>query len=75
VSQTLVDAVRRRLPHVRLVTLFLPGMMLQPASSIAPPRGADDAATSFVQALQICLDLQNEVAQSAAMLSSKVREA
>jgi hypothetical protein len=74
-SQTLVEAVRRRLPNVRLVTLFLPGVLLQPASSMAALRGADDAATSFVQALQICLDLQNEVAQSAPVPSSKVREA
>jgi len=73
--QTLIDAVRRRLPAVRLVTLFLPGVLLQPASSMSAVRGADDAATSFVQALQICLDLQNEVAQSAHVPSSKVREA
>jgi predicted PurR-regulated permease PerM len=74
-SQTLIDAVRRRLPHVRLVTLCLPGMAQQPASSNATLRGADNAATSFVEALQVCLDLQSEVAQSTHVPSSKVREA
>jgi predicted PurR-regulated permease PerM len=74
-SQTLVDVVRRRLPHVRLVTMFLPGMLLQPAPTSPVLRGADSAASSFVEALQICLDLQNEVAQSSDVPSPKVREA
>lgn len=74
-SQTLIDAVRRRLPKVHLVTVFLPGMSPQPAVSGAALRGIDNAATSFVQALQVCLDLQGEVAQSAPVPSSKVREA
>ena len=52
------ETIRRRFPAVRLVTVYLPGMLLQPASSADTLVHADKAATSFGQAVQICLDMQ-----------------
>jgi len=63
--QPLADAIRRRLPQVRLVTLFLPGMLLEDGATSDGIRDADNAATSFGQAVQICLAMQSEVTQSA----------
>ncbi len=57
-------------PAARLGTLFLPGMLLQPGSVVDGVRDFDHAATSFGEAVQICLGLQTEAAKSA-----KLREA
>jgi hypothetical protein len=61
-ADSVADTIRRRLPQARLVTLFLPGMLLQPGASVDSVRDADHAATSFGQALQICLAMQSETA-------------
>jgi predicted PurR-regulated permease PerM len=58
-------AIRKRLPDARLVTLFMPGMPLQAASRLDSVPEADHAATSFGEALQICLTLQSDAAKSA----------
>ncbi len=50
------DALRRRFPLATVVALYLPGMLLQPQTEDSAP-GADKAAKSFGEALQICLDL------------------
>jgi hypothetical protein len=56
--------MRRRFPHACIVTVFLPGMLLQPDSGIDGVRGADKAASSLGHALQICLDMQHEPTQT-----------
>jgi predicted PurR-regulated permease PerM len=52
--------VRERFPAVRLVTVFLPGMLLQTGPVIETVATADKAATSFGHAVQICLDMQQD---------------
>jgi predicted PurR-regulated permease PerM len=52
--------VRRRFPEACLVTVFLPGMPLQPGSAIDSIEGADKSATSLGEAFQWCLDWLQE---------------
>ena len=52
--------VRERFPAVRLVTVFLPGMLLPASPVIETVATADKAATSFGHAVQICLDMQQD---------------
>jgi predicted PurR-regulated permease PerM len=52
--------IRARFPAVCLVSVFLPGMILQTNSATDKMTGADKAATSIGHAVQICLDLQQE---------------
>jgi predicted PurR-regulated permease PerM len=54
------EVIRRRFPDACLVSLFLPGMLLQPISTMDTLPGADRAAISFGEAVQICLDLLGE---------------
>ncbi len=51
------EAIRQRLPQAHLVTLFLPGLLLQPGPIVDSLRDADAAATSFGEAVQICLSM------------------
>jgi predicted PurR-regulated permease PerM len=55
-ADSAAEHLRSRFPGVSLVTVFLPGMLLQPQSAIDTIRGADKAAGSFSEALHICLD-------------------
>jgi hypothetical protein len=57
-AETVAQTLRQRLPNACLVSVFLPGMLLQPGSAIAGIRSADRAATSLSQAMQICLNMQ-----------------
>ena len=50
--------IRERFPEVCLVTVFLPGMLLQPGPANDSIPMADKAATSFGHAVQICLSVQ-----------------
>jgi predicted PurR-regulated permease PerM len=56
--------MRRLFPHACIVTVFLPGMLLQPEPAIDSLRGADKAASSLSHAVQICLDLHREPTQT-----------
>ena len=47
----------------------MPGMPLQADSRYDSVPGADHAATSFGQALQICLTLQSDAAKSAEVIA------
>jgi predicted PurR-regulated permease PerM len=47
----LIEAIRKRLPNVRIVTAFLPGMLSE--SSADPVSNADDAAHSFSEAVHM----------------------
>ena len=69
-AQVVADDVRRRFSSARLVTLFLPGVLLQPGPTIDTVRGADSTATSFGHAVQICVSLQSDGSKL-----SKAREA
>jgi len=55
-AEPAAEHIRRRFPGASLVTVFLPGMLLQPQSAVDSIRGADKAAASFSEALHICLD-------------------
>jgi predicted PurR-regulated permease PerM len=59
-GESVADSIRQRFPDARLVTLFLPGMLLQPSPAMHSVRNADGAATSFGDAVQICLGMQND---------------
>jgi predicted PurR-regulated permease PerM len=50
------DDLRRRFPHIYIAAVFLPGMLLQPESATGSAPKVDKTATSFVQAVQLCLD-------------------
>jgi predicted PurR-regulated permease PerM len=66
-GESVAEVIRQRLPSACLVTVFLPGMLLQPGPAMDSIRSADQAATSFGHAVQICLDMQqNKVKTSAA---------
>ncbi len=54
------EVIRRRFPDACLVSVFLPGMLLQPISTMDTLPGADHAAISLGEAVQICLDLLEE---------------
>jgi predicted PurR-regulated permease PerM len=58
--ETVAVRVRERFPAVRLVTVFLPGMLLPAGPVIETVATADKAATSFGHAVQICLDMQQD---------------
>jgi predicted PurR-regulated permease PerM len=59
-SEAVAARVRERFPAVRLVTVFLPGMLLPASPVIETVATADKAATSFGHAVQICLDMQQD---------------
>ncbi len=59
-ADSVAGQIRRRYPGAVLVTVFLPGMLLQPQSAIDSIQGADKAAPSFGEALHICLDWLQE---------------
>jgi predicted PurR-regulated permease PerM len=65
-GESVAARVRERFPSVRLVTVFLPGMLLQagPATDTVP--SADKAASSFGQAVQICLAMQQDQVKTGA---------
>ncbi len=64
-SEAAAANIRRRWPKARLVTLFLPGMLLQAGAAADSLRSADASATSFGHAVQICLDMQLDAAKAA----------
>jgi len=68
-GQTVAENIRARFPDACLVTVFLPGMLLQPGLAVDGIRDADKAANSFGHAVQICLNLQRDQSKTA-----KVRE-
>jgi predicted PurR-regulated permease PerM len=59
-GEATAEEMRRRFPHACIVSVFLPGMLLQPETAIESVRAADRAASSLGDAVQICLDLQRE---------------
>jgi hypothetical protein len=56
-GETVAGAVRTRFPGACLVSVFLPGMLLQPSSAAGGIPNADKHATSFGHTVQICLGL------------------
>jgi hypothetical protein len=65
-GESVAARIRERFPGVRLVTVFLPGMLLQASPAIDTIPTADKAATSFGHAVQICLDMQQDHVKTAA---------
>ncbi len=53
-----IEEIRRRLPDACIVTVFLPGMLLQSGSTAGSINTADKSATSFGEALYVCRQLQ-----------------
>jgi hypothetical protein len=58
------EQMRRRFPQACIVSVFLPGMLLQPEVGGDSMHGADKSASSLGHAVQICLDMHREAAQS-----------
>jgi predicted PurR-regulated permease PerM len=61
-SEATAEEMRRRFPQACIVAVFLPGMLLQPEIAMESVRGADRAASSLGDAVQICLDMHREPA-------------
>ena len=59
-ADSVAEELRRRFPGACLVSVFLPGMLLQPDSAIDTISGVDKAAASFGEAVQICLERLEE---------------
>jgi hypothetical protein len=59
-AESAAERIRRRFPGACLVTVFLPGLLLQPQSAVDSIRGSDKAAASFGEALHICLEWLHE---------------
>ncbi|MGP8164688.1 MAG: AI-2E family transporter [Steroidobacteraceae bacterium] len=59
-AESTAAEIRRRFPGAFLVTVLLPGLLLQAGPAADTIRGADKAAGSFSEALQICLDWLRE---------------
>ena len=57
-AETVVQRLRQQLPNARVVSVFLPGMLLQAGSAVDSIRGTDRSATSLGQAVQICLNMK-----------------
>jgi hypothetical protein len=57
-GEAVAEQVRERFPTACLVSVFLPGMLLQPAAAADTLPSADKTATSFGHAVQICLSMQ-----------------
>jgi predicted PurR-regulated permease PerM len=56
-SEQTINQLRQYFPNARVVSVFLPGMSIQP--EISPDVGnADRAVSSFVEAVQVCLQGQ-----------------
>jgi AI-2E family transporter len=60
-SEQTVGRIRQHIPHALVVSVFLPGMSLepQPAANVGNP---DQAVSSFVEALQVCRARQRAAA-------------
>jgi predicted PurR-regulated permease PerM len=63
-GEATTEEMRRRFPRACIVAVFLPGMLLQPESAIDTACGADKSASSLGHAVQICLDMHREPAQT-----------
>ena len=59
-AESTAAEIRRRFPGAFLVTVLLPGLLLQAGPAADTIRSADKAAGSFSEALQICLDWLRE---------------
>jgi hypothetical protein len=66
-GEPIAEKLRQRFPGACLVTVFLPGMLLQPGPATDTLPNADRAATSFGHAAQICLDLQQDRTKNGAV--------
>ena len=55
----MVEEIRGRFPHVQVVTVFLPGMLLQPVPAAGSANSADRSVTSFGEALHLCRQRQS----------------
>ncbi len=64
--KSVAEGVRRRLPHACIVGVFLPGTLQPAQSSDATAAGADRAASSFSEAVQVCVDWFREPQPAAA---------
>jgi predicted PurR-regulated permease PerM len=60
-SEQTVGRIRQHIPNARVVSVFLPGMSIEPepSSNVGNP---DQAVSSFVEAVQVCLARQRSAA-------------
>jgi predicted PurR-regulated permease PerM len=66
-GESTAQKVRERIPGVCVVTVFLPGILLQSGPQVDTIPNADRAATSFGHAAQICLSLQQDKIKNGAV--------
>ncbi|HEX9140204.1 MAG TPA: AI-2E family transporter, partial [Steroidobacteraceae bacterium] len=57
-GETTTEELRKRFPRACIVSVLLPGMLLEPDNGIDRIEAADKAASSLGQAVEICLDMQ-----------------
>ena len=57
-AEATAEEMRKHFPNACIVSVFLPGMLLQEESHFDSVRGADKAASSLGHAVQICLDMR-----------------
>ena len=58
--ESVVQEIRRQFAHATLVSMFLPGLSARADSPDDIPHGVDREATTFEDALQICLKMLEE---------------
>ena len=58
------EELRKRFPRACIVSVLLPGMLLEPDNGIDRIEAADKAATSLGQAVEICIDMQRAPLQA-----------
>ena len=63
-GETTTQELRRRFPQACIVSVLLPGMLLEPDNGIDRIEAADKAASSLGQAVEICMDMQRAPIQA-----------
>jgi len=63
-GETTTEELRKRFPRACIVSVLLPGMLLEPDNGIDRIEAADKAATSLGQAVEICIDMQRAPLQA-----------
>jgi predicted PurR-regulated permease PerM len=63
-GETTTEELRKRFPRACIVSVLLPGMLLEPDNGIDRIEAADKAASSLGQAVEICVDMQRAPIQA-----------
>jgi len=58
-SQSAIERLKQRFPGGRVITVFLPGVLI-PAGLTSPPAAAEDGVNSFEAAVHLCLGREGQ---------------